>query len=85
MNTNELLKEIYDKVMYYEPDIQEAEKTIGEDIRNMVSTLENLSNDTDRERICDMLYYVQHSSMREGYILGAAHTLRLIAEILSGF
>lgn len=81
MNTKEFMQNIYDNVSCTEPDVQAAEKTIGEEILSMTEKHKDRFANDELDLIRDMLFTVQTMSMREGYILGAKHVAALMAEM----
>lgn len=81
MNTKEFMRKIYDDVSCEEPDVQAAEKSIGDEICLMTEKHKGSFSNEDLNVIRDMLFSVQTLSMREGYILGAKHAAALIAEV----
>lgn len=81
MNTKEFMRKIYDDVSCGEPDVQAAEKSIGDEICLMTEKHKGSFSNEDLSIIRDMLFLVQTLSMREGYILGAKHAAALIAEV----
>ncbi len=81
MNTKEFMRKIYDDVSCGEPDVQAAEKSIGDEICLMTEKHKDRFSEDDLNIIRDMLFSVQTMSMREGYILGAKHAATLIAGV----
>lgn|GEM_PF-7112306 len=81
MNAKEFMQRVYDEVSCEEPDVQAAEKSIGNDICLMTEEHRDRFSEEDLNLIRDMLYSVQTVSMREGYILGAKHAAALMAEV----
>lgn len=81
MNTKEFMRNVYDAVSCGEPDVQAAEKLIGEEICSMTEEHEGRFSEGDLNLIRDMLFTVQTMSMREGYILGAKHAAELMTEV----
>lgn len=85
MKTKEFMLKIYDEVSCEEPDVQAAEKSIGNEICLMTEEHRDKFSEEDLNLIRDMLYSVQTVSMREGYILGAKHAAALMEKVKREF
>lgn len=80
---NELLKKIYEEVIYYEKDMFEAEKQIDTQINQLIEPYTNELTENDMELIKTLMYQTSLIAEQKGFLLGMKYMLKMLIMILS--
>lgn len=80
---NELLKKIYEEVVYNEKDTQKIEKALETEIHSLLCPYADQFNHEQTETILSLMYAIQLKAMQEGFQHGAKYTLSTLFALLS--
>lgn len=80
---NELLKKIYESVIYYEKDTVEMGSRVEVEIHKLIKQYPEQLTDKDIEQIKNLLYQTALTAEQEGFQLGIKYTLKMLFDLLS--
>lgn len=80
---NELLKKIYENVIYNEKDTLKIEKNLEVEIQKLLEPYSKNFNTDELDIIFNLMYAIQLLSMQEGFEQGVRYTLHLMIDLLS--
>lgn len=80
---NELLKKIYEEVIYYEKDTQKMEQSLELEINTLLKPYVNRFSEEEMETIRSLMYAIQLKAMQEGFQHGVKYTLSTLFALLS--
>lgn len=80
---NEILKKIYERVIYHEDGAQACEKRLEEEIHTLLKPYSKRFPEEDLELIKSLMYATELKAMEEGYQLGVQYTLILQKALMS--
>lgn len=72
---DKLLQKIFERVIYYEEDVQDAEKRLEDKMHDLLRPYLNQYSDEDMESIKNLVYAVEVKAMQEGYRIGIRHAV----------
>lgn len=80
---NELLKKIYEKVIYYEDDTQIVEQNLEKEIHKLLEPYSFRFNKEELETITELMYAIELKSLQAGFEQGIKYNSRLLLYLLS--
>lgn len=78
-----ILKQIYEKVIYSGEEHQEAAKRLDEEINELIAPYRNAQKEIEPEELQNLMYSVSYAAQQEGFKLGAKAVISLLTEALS--
>lgn len=80
---NELLKKIYQEVIYHQKDTQKIEQSLEFEINELLKPLVNTFSREEIEIIRSLMFAIQLKAMQSGFQHGAKYTLSTLFALLS--
>ncbi len=78
-----ILKELYNKIIFYAPEQIEAGKRLDEEIGILLEPYKARLNEREAEELQNMVYTAVYSAEYEGFCIGAKSVTGLLLEIMS--
>lgn len=75
---NQLLKKIYEEILYYEKETVEADRRINREFAGISASYVKKMNVTEKEELESLLQQVSLAAQEEGFLLGMKYMWRLI-------
>lgn len=79
----ELFRKIYDTIICYEEDAVEMGKGIDREINELMKPFQTKLTEVQLEEMRDLISVISISAEREGFLLGAKYTLKMLTVLLS--
>lgn len=80
---NELLKKIYENVIYYETDVLQTGRELDKEIENLINEYADQLDEEGMEIAKTLMYQTALLSEQTGFCLGVKYTVKLLIELLS--
>ena len=81
MNDN-LLKKIFDDVIYYEADAIEIGRSIENEVKKLMTPYVSKMDEKEKESFEDTCYDISYYAELGGFHLGLKYAVKILAEIL---
>lgn len=78
-----LLKKIYESVIYYEKDTVEMGNYVDVEINKLIKPYAEQFTDKELQQIKTLLYQTALTAEQEGFQLGIKYTLKMLFDILA--
>lgn len=73
----ELLKKIYENIIYYEKDVVKMDKHINAEIDKLIESYRKELSKADIQTVKEVIHQATFSAQREGFRLGMRYMLKL--------
>ena len=80
---NELLKKIYESVIYYEKDTVKMGSHVDVEIHKLIEQYADQLPSSDMEKIKSLLFQTALTAEQEGFQLGLKYALKILVDLLS--
>lgn len=79
----ELLKKIYENIIYYEKDTLKMDKRINAEIDKLIESYRNDFPESDIQTVKELIHQATFIAQKEGFRLGMSYMLKLWICLLS--
>lgn len=78
---DELLEKIFKEIIYFEKDIVQMEKKIGEEVNGLLASCQIAPDAEQREQLQSLLYEAVHIAETKSFWMGARYALRILRKL----
>ena len=78
----DVLKKLFDKVIFYEPDCIKVGRKLDEEVNSIIEPLRKSMSEKELETIRDMIYSASYSAEKYGFYLGIRTAITMLMEAM---